>query len=710
MSDHMKKVQPGDSLAFPARTFNTFIDTARAFRAHQHDRRRTAQPAFNQAGIILVRNDSGADCDRFGVLGIDGPIIEPADNADEFKRQVALSGVAPTEPGRFVIPIEPIADGKIGRAVACGVTVAQVYVTQETHAFADIEASETDYLVSGQHGGAEILWKESGTGIVSAVVRVGIPTLFRRFELQSTLALGGTATAYMLDWTAGGYAINSSVVFTVYDSRGHFRGWPRIDSPERLGAWGLAMFCQDRGVWEIVAMQQLAEAITFTTTESMGYTLPGQVAVTVNDYYRGANPEAVYGTISVYDPQGLFPRALTGAKGKATLDPRGVLEQYHIVECWQMAEMLLCTSSGAVSSSYIPINADATKIMQPITGQSPGAGPDASNPAVTGVYDTFDDNPPTGTLFLAAWNENNNRWECIRSGKQTVIEHGVVYMDYPSYAATARREIEITLCDKAGENQTGDHFTAYTGIHPNFNTVLPEGTVVDFVRNAAGEPIIVSHHHEKSPLVGPVLHAIVQSGWTNVGATYRATVSVKACNAYGADVTGDAFDVYTSICAGLYTYLFEGSVVDYSFNAVGIPIIESHHLGPPFGAIEFWEGVYGDLATDRPGWEWYEGFASRVPMGIDRGGSPAADEDTIGDTGGFRKHGTTENNHTAHAAHTHGNANDPVEIDTDNQPGSKAWNASGSGDPITTEVAAMTHSDTDNRMLYRVTGFIKRTS
>ena len=73
-----------------------------------------------QASVILVKNTSGQDQDRFAVLGIDAPIIAPgADgNEEEFKRQVALSCVTPTaeHAGRFVVLQEPLADGAIGRA------------------------------------------------------------------------------------------------------------------------------------------------------------------------------------------------------------------------------------------------------------------------------------------------------------------------------------------------------------------------------------------------------------------------------------------------------------------------------------------------------------------------------------------------------------------------------------------------------------------
>ena len=42
---------------------------------------------------IMVKNNTGADRDRFDVLGISGPIISPADNLVEFQNRVAMVGV-----------------------------------------------------------------------------------------------------------------------------------------------------------------------------------------------------------------------------------------------------------------------------------------------------------------------------------------------------------------------------------------------------------------------------------------------------------------------------------------------------------------------------------------------------------------------------------------------------------------------------------------
>ena len=67
MGDTFTKVKPGDPLAIPAATFNTMIGAARDYQQRLQDREQTSFPAFRQSGIVLVRNDSGADRDRFDV-------------------------------------------------------------------------------------------------------------------------------------------------------------------------------------------------------------------------------------------------------------------------------------------------------------------------------------------------------------------------------------------------------------------------------------------------------------------------------------------------------------------------------------------------------------------------------------------------------------------------------------------------------------------
>src|SRR5690606_16315594 len=121
----------------PADDWNRIVDATRAFYEQQAPGRGGPATAgiVRQSGVVLVKNASGQAQDRFAVLGIDAPIIPPdaEGNEDEFKRQVALSCVTPTadHAGRFVVLLEPLADGAIGRACVSGVTVVRLQVENE---------------------------------------------------------------------------------------------------------------------------------------------------------------------------------------------------------------------------------------------------------------------------------------------------------------------------------------------------------------------------------------------------------------------------------------------------------------------------------------------------------------------------------------------------------------------------------------------------
>jgi len=168
MPDSLRKVRRGDPLEIPAETFNTFIDAARDFQNRTQNRQSTNTQELRQTGTLLVKNGSGQDRQRFEVLAIDRPIFLPSDSLWSFQDQVAVIGVVPDEDkhvGRFVVLLEPLRDGMIGRAVVSGVTPVRLNVLNEAHEWADIEDGETDSLKTDTAGSAFILWKEpAGSG------------------------------------------------------------------------------------------------------------------------------------------------------------------------------------------------------------------------------------------------------------------------------------------------------------------------------------------------------------------------------------------------------------------------------------------------------------------------------------------------------------------------------------------------------------------
>lgn len=192
------------------------------------------------------------------------------------------------------------------------------------------------------------------------VVRYGIETEeVTRFELTSTLALSGDAEAILLDddggdWTDGATAIQ---VYDLHTAEGMwagatgYRGWAiKIEGTHASG----------RQRYGIIWMEQIAQSIQFTSTEYMGASTAGRMAVTVNWYdHQGKDP----GSVIVRDPQGQFPDVHTGAKGTAVYDYHN--GYYRVVSCQRVAlfadavlSAVSCGSSMSISSFSIRSTGD----------------------------------------------------------------------------------------------------------------------------------------------------------------------------------------------------------------------------------------------------------------------------------------------------------------------------------------------------------------
>ena len=196
--DAFTRARTGQPMTISAVAWNACLDAADAHRKRQGPQGAPGMPIFRQADIVLVKNASGADVPRFGVLGISGVIVTPADSLEEFQSQVALTGVTPTtasHTGKFLICIEPLAPNAIGRAWVSGVCYAQVDVTNETDRYADVRNNDRAKLRTLAAGTARILFTESaGTGTKWCVLRIG--------ESGDDLRIGKTASLWSKGTTA----------------------------------------------------------------------------------------------------------------------------------------------------------------------------------------------------------------------------------------------------------------------------------------------------------------------------------------------------------------------------------------------------------------------------------------------------------------------------------------------------------------------------
>ena len=177
MTNPFPKRRRGQKTQFTAAGVNAMADAARAERMRSTSRERSRLMPAELAGTILVRNDTTVDVPRFGVLAVGEPVILPEDNEDDFFTRPCLKGGIPQpELPNFVVTLEPIPVGQIGRGMLAGVTPAQVLVFDEDSEFRFATADPSagvDGLVLAEGGQAEVIWKEPGTGLRRALVRIG---------------------------------------------------------------------------------------------------------------------------------------------------------------------------------------------------------------------------------------------------------------------------------------------------------------------------------------------------------------------------------------------------------------------------------------------------------------------------------------------------------------------------------------------------------
>ena len=171
------KVRSGEPLRMSAEAFNAFVDAAAAHHASRQNRTADGESTSSTAGVILVRNDSGADQGRFAVLGLGDPLISPSANAQAFQERIAFAAVeldAERHARRFVILQEPIASGAVGRGLVMGCSPVRLDVQSADDELAAVVTATSGTLTTGAEGGARILWKEDGTGELWGIVQIPV--------------------------------------------------------------------------------------------------------------------------------------------------------------------------------------------------------------------------------------------------------------------------------------------------------------------------------------------------------------------------------------------------------------------------------------------------------------------------------------------------------------------------------------------------------
>lgn len=200
--DDFQKRRSGDSLydAYKAPWHNALVDTVKRSKENEQNIFRKVLQAFRDADEVLVRNESGSARNRFDILGLDSPIITPADNLNEFKRQVAMVGLMPqtAHVGRFAVLLENVGVGEIGRGVVSGVVPVRVQIDnadEENYEWVEVRGGRADVLSLTSLGTGFVLWKEAGTGQKWAIVRLSNPQDFFSSSFSSSSGSSSTSSS-----------------------------------------------------------------------------------------------------------------------------------------------------------------------------------------------------------------------------------------------------------------------------------------------------------------------------------------------------------------------------------------------------------------------------------------------------------------------------------------------------------------------------------
>lgn len=230
MSDYLKSVRRGEPIDLSAAAWNKLMDMAR--RDGERGASGMADPLFarRDRDLVLLKNTSGIEYPRWGVLGLGAPVYLPQHNPpsgkqelpQDFAENLVLRGemsVAGVHEGLFGVLLQPLKDGEIGPAVVSGTFGCVIVVQDERHRFADVYPSRADlgsgeslssgtplvdgdvHLRSCDHGGAEILWKEAGLGERYAALRLAQQPRTRfRAILGAAHLLPGERFRWRYEW------------------------------------------------------------------------------------------------------------------------------------------------------------------------------------------------------------------------------------------------------------------------------------------------------------------------------------------------------------------------------------------------------------------------------------------------------------------------------------------------------------------------------
>jgi hypothetical protein len=199
--DLFRQVSTGQKLTIAADVWNRVLRATQWAESYQRNAGPARLATVQDFGRAMVKNGSGVDIDRFGVIGIDSIPYTPDDNETGFFGGIKFTGDKPTwkRAQSFAIVLEPIKDGTFGLCQFTGLVQCRLIGSEKIKSAGPVSDS-VDYLSTLRGGSATVLYDEGDDGSVTTE-RWGIVCLGGATGLRVQGVLSDNLLAPSNGWT-----------------------------------------------------------------------------------------------------------------------------------------------------------------------------------------------------------------------------------------------------------------------------------------------------------------------------------------------------------------------------------------------------------------------------------------------------------------------------------------------------------------------------
>lgn len=167
---YVRQGQSGDGVVNSAARINAWTEAARAVRKSRQGFSADANLIALTENEFYIRNETGADRNRFDIVAFEEPVFLRSANEAGFneRTQTYLKAIEPAWPDHFLswgILQEACKQNKVGRVRVGGIAVALVNFADADattgHKYATLKDATYDYLDSAPCGMARVLWRDT---------------------------------------------------------------------------------------------------------------------------------------------------------------------------------------------------------------------------------------------------------------------------------------------------------------------------------------------------------------------------------------------------------------------------------------------------------------------------------------------------------------------------------------------------------------------